>query len=125
MNAAPLSGERRTRLIRLLGMCASAFDGERANAAAMASRLLREAGLSWSDVIGGVVEWKPPPAPDPWELSPWRRMATEILATGRVTAWERNFLDDLLGRWRSRDLTEKQQRVLSEIYTERVVVARP
>lgn len=43
-------GERFTKLAGLLG---SEHRGERANAAAMANRLLREADLTWGEVIGG------------------------------------------------------------------------
>jgi hypothetical protein len=52
-------------------------------------------------------------------------MATDILASGRVTAWERNFLEDLVERWRSPTLTEKQQAVLNRIYAQRTGRAPP
>ena len=40
------------RLIKLLGMIGSAHDGEALNAAKLANKLVREASLTWSDVIG-------------------------------------------------------------------------
>ena len=40
-----------SRLEKLAGMLGSDFDGERAAAAAMASKLLQSHGLTWADVI--------------------------------------------------------------------------
>lgn len=37
--------------MRLLGMMGSAHDGERSNAAALADRLVRDAGLVWEQVV--------------------------------------------------------------------------
>ena len=39
------------RLVRVLGMLGSDFPGERDNAARTATRILREAGLTWYDVL--------------------------------------------------------------------------
>lgn len=41
----------RTRLVRVLGMLGSAHAGERANAAEIAVSIVREAGLTWDDMI--------------------------------------------------------------------------
>lgn len=49
-----MTPETRTRLVRLLGMLGSAHDGERANAAALADRLVRNAGLVWDQVVAPV-----------------------------------------------------------------------
>jgi len=43
----------RDRLAKLLGMCGSHHEGERANAARMASDMVREAGLTWPEVLAG------------------------------------------------------------------------
>ncbi len=40
-----------SRLEKLAGMLGSDFDGERATAAALASKLLQNHGLTWADVI--------------------------------------------------------------------------
>jgi chromosome segregation ATPase len=40
------------RFLKLAGMLSSSFEGERANASAMANDLLREAGLTWGEVLG-------------------------------------------------------------------------
>jgi hypothetical protein len=39
------------RLVKVLGMLGSEHPGERDNAAVMATKLLKEAGLSWYDVL--------------------------------------------------------------------------
>jgi hypothetical protein len=41
----------RKRLVRVLGMLGSDYPGERDNAARMASQMLKEAGLTWYDVL--------------------------------------------------------------------------
>jgi hypothetical protein len=40
-----------TKLVKVLGMLGSDHMGERATAADMASRMLKEAGLTWYDVL--------------------------------------------------------------------------
>ena len=40
------------RLVKVLGMLGSDHAGERAAAALQASRILKEAGLTWHDVLG-------------------------------------------------------------------------
>ena len=39
------------KLVKVLGMLGSAFPGERDNAARMATQILKEAGLTWYDVL--------------------------------------------------------------------------
>jgi hypothetical protein len=51
------------RLRKLCGMFSSAHDGEIANAARMADRLVRAAGLAWDDVLRPSL---PPPAREPF-----------------------------------------------------------
>lgn len=48
-----LASPQGQRFIKLVGMLGSNGDGERANASAMANRLLQEAGLTWAEVLGG------------------------------------------------------------------------
>ncbi len=50
-NREPLD---RKRLKKLLAMLASSHDGEVLNAARLASAMLRDAGLGWSDIIADV-----------------------------------------------------------------------
>ncbi len=46
-----LSPAERTRLVNILGMLGSEHAGERASAAWLAAKLVRDRGLSWSDVV--------------------------------------------------------------------------
>ncbi len=50
-NGADLTDVERTRLVRLLGMLGSDFGGERANAAQLASKLLKARELTWDELI--------------------------------------------------------------------------
>ena len=47
-----LSAADRTKLAKILGMLGSAHEGERAAAAALASKMLADAGLTWFDLLG-------------------------------------------------------------------------
>jgi hypothetical protein len=53
LEARPPAGEGKLdrTLKKLLGMMGSAHEGERANAAALADRMIRENGLTWNDVV--------------------------------------------------------------------------
>ena len=51
--AGALSPAERNRLVGILGLLASPFDGERAAAGLLATRMLRACGLSWDGLIGG------------------------------------------------------------------------
>ena len=88
------------RLTKLLGMIGSAHDGEALNAARLADKLVREAGLTWANVIGTA---NASPATD---LCAVARACIEIPQSGvRLTFYERRFLTDLP---RFRHPTEKQ-----------------
>lgn len=50
-NISDLPPDALSRLEKLAGMLGSDFDGERASAAALASKLLNNHGLTWADVI--------------------------------------------------------------------------
>jgi hypothetical protein len=50
MDKQPLDGADLTRFSKLCGLFSSDHQGERANAAAMADRLLRDRGWQWTDV---------------------------------------------------------------------------
>jgi hypothetical protein len=78
------------RLVRLLGMLGSAHDGEVANAGRMADRLIREHGLTWSQII----------APTPSAtLTPLSREPATALEWRQLAAWiKRNFADRLNAR---------------------------
>jgi hypothetical protein len=84
-----LTAAEYARLIAVLGMLGSEHAGERAAAGLHASRLLRERGLGWGDVIvaatvGGT--------------DTWRQQAKEAAQfAGLLTPWERDFLRKLMG----------------------------
>jgi hypothetical protein len=107
----------RTRLIKLLGMLGSVHDGERSSAAALADKLVRAAGLTWSDVILPIKPAEPARKPRSWDQEPeqddWRDIAEACAeCAARLTKWERRFLDTLLGQhW----ISTKQRAVLDRI----------
>jgi len=114
----PLDDATAERLIRLLGMLGSRFDGEIANAGRKASDLLRQHGLQWSDVIApSLVPPDPPPRsemPDfddvDWEDAHGLCFARRHQLGER----ERSFLESL-SEWEG-DLTPKQEKWLRDIY---------
>jgi len=100
----------RELLARTLGMMGSSFDGEALAAARAADRLVRQAGLSWAEVITP----KSPEVP--------HREAIDIGAVvelsgiyGRraLSAWERQFVDSL-ATW-PEPLSAKQRAVLDRV----------
>jgi hypothetical protein len=96
------------RLVKLCGMLGSAHDGERASAAALANKLIRSSGLTWSDVI------RAPSIVPPRRLG-WRITARECLLRASVLAQrERDFLADILRR--NRPLTPRQAHWLNDIH---------
>jgi hypothetical protein len=52
MSGRRLDPATAARLAKVLGRLGSDFDAERATAARMADQLVRDAGLSWQDVLG-------------------------------------------------------------------------
>ena len=113
----------RQRLVRLCGMLGSDHDGERANAGRFADRLIREAGLTWDQLIAAPQLARPEPTkrPPPQPASePWTTgvddpsaKAEAILARHRavLTPWEVEFLGSLT--WRP--LSVKQQAAFDRI----------
>jgi hypothetical protein len=101
-----LSPSERSRLISVLGMLASEHAGERAAAALLASRLLRDKGLAWGDVVAAA------PAETP-DGDAWRRQAMEAARfPGLLTEWERGFLRRLVAFPR---ISSKQAAALQKI----------
>ena len=91
------------RLTKVCGMFGSDHEGERAAAASVADRLLRQHGLSWADVL-----WAKP-----------SRSTTEdqidfVLCHGEgiLDPWQEGFLRGIQGR---QFLTKKQLRKLEEL----------
>jgi hypothetical protein len=100
MNAL-LSTAERDRLIAILGMLGSDFDGERASAALMASRLLKNAGLVWADVvvvpqIGSRQERQRHGPSDPFPGRSWYDIAARCGEYPQyLDAWELEFIEGL------------------------------
>jgi hypothetical protein len=92
------------RLAKLCGMFGSHHDGERAAAAAMADKLVRENGLTWQQVISR-------PAPSVPETAP-EKIAFALANIGALSMWERGFVYGVNGK---RSISPKQLVVLDQI----------
>lgn len=114
----PLSPSERRKLVAILGMMGSDHDGERAAAAALASRIVRAAGLGWDDLIST--------APAPQQQAPggardgagsrWQDsddIAVCLKWLGHLNAWECSFVTDL--RRARRPLSPAQKAKLLQI----------
>jgi hypothetical protein len=88
------------KLAKLCGMFSSDHIGERASAAAMADRLVRDAGLTWHDVIRPV---RP-------SIDAKLELLREHL--GVFTDWERNFIVGCAG---FEELSDKQLAVIDRL----------
>jgi hypothetical protein len=128
-----LQPQYRKRLVDLLGMLGSDFDGERANAARLADEHRKKCGLGWGELILPAPDSealkparprkprkprkakarKPPPEPPPPPT--WRDMAELVAESVLATEWERTFAAGLLEKWCG-PLTEKQDAVLQRLW---------
>ena len=105
------------RLVGVLARLGSDFDGERAAAALLASRMLRDRGLSWDTLLSagnaGAGRTIPPGPPDPsGNVDPGSDLALCQRHVGRLTAWEHEFVRSVA---RMRRRTPGQSRKLAEI----------
>lgn len=91
------------RLSKICGLFSSNHDGERASAAAKADQIVRECGLSWSDLITA----EPAQSTD--------SMITFALhhGDGILNCWEEGFLRGVRGR---QYLTDRQLSKLGHIF---------
>ena len=96
----------RERLVKLCGMFDSDHAGERANAAAAADRLVRQAGLRWPDVIRPLLL---PSDPNVESQIKFCAACSDLL-----TPWERGFIASL-GKQRRPRLSEKQMAAFRRI----------
>lgn len=116
----PLSPDAKRKLIGCLGMLGSDHDGERAAAGLLATKIIKDAGMTWEQLLN---EPAPKPKPDPnpepkeaskrWPREYWFDIATQC-STMRVylNSWECSFLDNILT---FKTLSEKQMDSLSRI----------
>ena len=90
------------KLAKVCGLLGSDHDGERAAAAAAATRILRDAGVSWSELLSAGAAPPDTPATTPATAHP-QEIAREILLRQRhlLSAWEVGFTENL-ARWRGR-----------------------
>jgi hypothetical protein len=113
--ALTLASSSAARLVQLLGMLGSTYAGERATAGLKADELVKEAGLTWADVIriSGRAGLKH--RHDHYESCDWHEMQDTCLrhADG-LTQREYDFVTDL-DRWHGQ-LTERQLKWLIAIF---------
>jgi len=122
----------RERLAKLLGMTGSSFDAEALSAARRANELVREAKLTWHEVLGPVApigtkssgSAKPNDGPshdgdDIYDLNDVRDIeAAIILCTAMgscLSTWEKGFVRSVAEYNESWHLTDKQLAVLARL----------
>lgn len=93
------------RLAKLCGMFGSDHDGERASAAAMADKLVRALGLTWSEIITSRPQITATAIEEQIDFALFN--GDEVL-----NAWEEGFLRGIRGR---EYFTQKQLAKLSDI----------
>lgn len=103
-----LTLEERTRLVGILGRLGSDFDGERAAAGLLASRLLRNHGLTWADLLGGASQRDASRRGESSNSS----LGLCLCHLKHLTEWEQQFCRSLAGRSR---LSPKQAAVTQKI----------
>ncbi len=104
-----LSDATRRKLVGVLGLLGSDFDGERSAAALLASRMLRDAGLQWDDLIGQ------PETSRRREDVPAGWRADLAFASRHISfcrPWEQGFLRSIASK---SSLSTKQRGTLTEI----------
>jgi hypothetical protein len=99
------------KLAKICGMFGSAHEGERASAAALADRTVRDLGLTWADVIGVPLV----PAEPSHEDVSWQDALEVCLGhIGELTPRDRDFIRSL-SRWRG-EPSQKQQIWLFDVH---------
>ena len=113
---ADLAPADRAKLSAILGRLGSDHDGERAAAGLLASRFMRDHGLTWPDVLAAPAPTTPPPPATEWQRrAAWCEERAELLSL-----WEANFLASM-GR-RPRPPTDKQTAVIDRLVRRRMAV---
>lgn len=106
------------KFLKLIGMLGSDHEGERANAAALATKMLRDHGMTWPEFLATIsapapVEPLTRPGGAYYQAYNHEDAADTCLQRGRgLTAWEKDFLESV------RDfhhLSAKQEDVLARI----------
>jgi hypothetical protein len=108
---AVLDAKVSQKLAKICGMFGSAHEGERAAAAALADRMVRELGLRWADVVCVPLV----PAEPGHEDVSWQEALDACLEhIQELTPRDRDFIKSL-ARWRG-EPSEKQLVWLLDIY---------
>jgi hypothetical protein len=114
-----------SKLAKICGMLGSSHDGERASAALLASQILEDLDISWSDLVIAAFEGKAP-SPTGTSVEYDRRTAGWhvsycnwlIINRGReLNEWEMQFLNSLLQKYKRSSLTVKQAACLVKVAT--------
>jgi hypothetical protein len=104
------------KLVKVLGMLGSAYDGEVAAAGRRAHSMLQAEGLTWDDVIVPAAPRSEQPQRPPrrWRrgVSPTDTAALCLLWPEVLTDWETNFCRSIVGR---RRISAKQTVVLERL----------
>jgi hypothetical protein len=95
----PLSQPVLDRLSKLLGMLGSSHDGERANAATLATKLLKEHDWTWADFVHALEGAAPTRRPHPADEEPQFDDDTRNIETINMAATECLCRPDLLNEW--------------------------
>lgn len=107
-----LTPPNRAKLAAILGRLGSDHDGERAAAGLLASRFVRDHGLTWPELLA-----VPAPAAPP--ATHWQRQATWCAERGELlTPWEAIFLATLCHR--QKPPTTKQSAILDRLVRRRM-----
>lgn len=107
-----LAKRDRDKLVAILGMLGSDFDGERAAAGLKATELLRARGLTWSDVVPARRGATPPPGQPAW----CNTRADDLdLCTRHFASLRRWEADYVISFTTTLRVSPKQRRVLHEI----------
>jgi len=102
-----MSGLDRARLVRLLGMLGSRYDGEVVTAGRMAHQLVCAAGLTWPQLLNPPIRDLPAERRDPAFQIAECPASAEVL-----TDWVFNFVHGLRGL---RRISERQREILEGI----------
>jgi hypothetical protein len=108
-----LEARTRTLLVKLLGLSGSVHDAEALAAIRKAGELVREAGMTWADIVTSTPVTQPPPII--WrEPTGWLDAVglCLVLPDAPLSPWDRRFLISISQRT---DLTERQQIQLDRI----------
>jgi hypothetical protein len=99
-----------TKLSKVCSMFSSPYEAERATAAALADQIVKAAGLSWDDVIGGSARVRSHKVK--WADTQHGMVSDALGCPDALTSWELRFVKDICGR---KHLSTKQLNCLHRI----------